>query len=309
MTVNREDYTEPVCPFDFSSWMKEPPVRAVPIGRIREKEDGFLAKNDYDGAERVLRYWQREAEEGRDLKGLFFIRNELMGLYRKTGREAEAMREAEEALGICEVIGPESVGAATAYVNAATVRKAFGRPAGALPLYEKARAIYERELTAGDGRLPALYNNMALCLSDLGREEPARYEEALKLFREAVKLLDTVEYGCLEQAITWLNICDTLMLRDAEYRREDGETVIRLADLEEDTEVEELVLYCPEETEEEIEVCLDEAERLLGTEGLPEDGHTAYAMEKCAPVLAYYGRFEAAAQAEKRAGRIYGGES
>jgi len=227
-----------------------------------------------------------------------------MGLYRKTGRETDALREAEEALRLCEFIGEGSVGAATAYVNAATVRKAFSRAEGALPLYEKAKAIYRRELEEGDGRLPALLNNMALCLSDL-----RRYGEALEMFREAVILLEGVEYGCLEQAVTWLNLCDTLMLRDAFYENESGETVIRLEDLTEEAGTEGLFLSVPGETDAEIEKCLDEAERLLRTPGLPDDGHTAYAMEKCAPVLAYYGRFEAASEAEERAARIYGGQS
>lgn len=301
--MNREDYTEPACPFDFSAWMKEPPVRTVPVGRIREKEDELLGKKDEAGAERVLYYWLREAEEGRDLKGLFFLRNELMGLYRKLGREREALRESEEALRLCEYIGEDSVGAATAYVNAATVRKAFSRAAEALPLYERAAAVYEGELSEGDGRLPALYNNMALCLADL-----RCYGEAEEYFRRALPLLEKVEYGCLEQAVTWLNLCDTLMLRDAVYADPAGNTVLRLEDLSEDAEAEELELKVPEKTEKEIEACLDEAEKCLGTPGLPEDGHTAYVCEKCAPVLAYYGRFAAASEAEARAERIYGGE-
>ena len=303
-SIPEEDLRESRCPFDFSAWAKEPPVRPVPVARIREKEDELLGKKDLEGAERVLLYWVREAEEGRDLKGLFFLHNELMGFYRKNGKEAEAVREAEEALRLCEFIGPESLGAGTAYVNAATVRKAFGRAEEALPLYEKARAIYERELGPGDGRLPALYNNMALGLADLGR-----YEEALSLFRKAIGLLDSVEWGCLEQAVSYLNLCDTLMLRDAFYRNEAGETVLWLRDCGAETETEGLELICPEETDREIGRYLDEAEKCLTAPGLPRDGNTAFVFEKCAPVLAYYGRFAAASQAESEAEKIYGGEA
>ena len=52
--LSKEDYTDPVCPFDTSAYEKEPPVRSIPVSRVIEKEDEFLSRNDPEGAERLF---------------------------------------------------------------------------------------------------------------------------------------------------------------------------------------------------------------------------------------------------------------
>ena len=69
--LSREDYIDPQCPFCTEQYQKEPPVRSVPSARILEKLDEMLARNDYNDAERLLLYWVKEAELGRDLRGHF----------------------------------------------------------------------------------------------------------------------------------------------------------------------------------------------------------------------------------------------
>ena len=119
----------------------------ISIDRILSKLDEYLHKNDYGSAERHLVYWLGEANGAGDYRTELLVRNELMGLYRKLGREAEAISCAEAALSLVETrnLG-EQVGSATTYLNAATVYKAFGRAADGLPLFEHAKEIYEREL-------------------------------------------------------------------------------------------------------------------------------------------------------------------
>ena len=142
----------------------------ISIDRILSRLDEFLHKNDYASAERHLLYWLSEAKSGGDVHTELFVRNELMGLYRKLSRENEALLCVSEAL---EKIEKENishqVGAATTFLNAATVYKAFGRAEESLPLFLRAREVYERELAPDDGRLGGLYNNMALTLVDIGR--------------------------------------------------------------------------------------------------------------------------------------------
>ena len=168
--MDTSDYTDPICPFDLSEWQKEASVESVPMDRIIAKEDEYLGKNDYAGAERHLLYWLGDAKAGNDFRGAFQIENELMGLYRKSGKEKEARAHAETALQMARDprIGAESTGAATAYINAATVYKTFDRADEGIALFEKARKIYERDLPAGDARLGGLYNNMALALTTPG---------------------------------------------------------------------------------------------------------------------------------------------
>lgn len=270
-SFGQEDYTDPVCPFDTSMFEKEPPVRSVPVSRIIEKEDSLLAAKDWDGAERLLKYWEKEAEEGRDGSGLFVIMNELMGLYRKTGRKEKAENAAAAALQLIPAVGARSTAAATALVNAATVYKSFGRPEEAVPLFEKARRLYEELLPPSDPRQAGLLNNMALALTDL-----ERYGEAEALYKKAIGLLEEAGQDLPEQAVSWLNLADLYYLRDG-----------------------------AEESEEAVERCLDEAERLLEDPSNPRNGNYAFVCEKCAPSFEYYGRFFYAKELTERAEQIY----
>lgn len=245
----------------------------ISTDRILSKLDEYLHKNDYVSAERHLVYWLDEATGAGDVRTELLTCNELMGLYRKLGRRDEAIGCAERALDLISARGiGEQVGAATTYLNAATVYKAFGRAADGIGLFEQAKTIYERELDPNDTRLAGLYNNMALALVDLGR-----FTEAKDLYRNAVSVLQKSDTGAPEIAITYLNMASAA---EAERGLEDAA--------------------------EEIEAFLGRAEELL--EDYPtRDGYYAFVCEKCATVFGYYGHFYYAEELKARAGRIYEG--
>ena len=270
--LQREDYTDPVCPFCTDDYQKNPPVRKIPTARILEKADAFFGRNDYQGAERLFLYWLEEARLGKDLRGEFQIRNELMGLYRKLGRRSEALENATRALELIPEAELEgTVGAGTCYVNAATVRKAFGMAKEALPLYEKAQSIYEKYLKPDDPMLAGLSNNMALALVDLNR-----YAEARRQYEKALSIVSVTD-GCeVQAAATYLNLAN---LTEAEQGLSDGA--------------------------DEIERLLSAARSFLDKPGIPHDGNYAFYCEKCAPTFDYYGHFAYAKELEARAGRIY----
>ncbi|MBR0139902.1 MAG: tetratricopeptide repeat protein [Firmicutes bacterium] len=270
MYLEKEDYQEPRCPFEMPK-DGEAPVSAVPVKRVIEKVDSELSKNDYAEAERLLKYWLAEAEAGRDERGAFSMNNELMGLYRKLGRREDALERAGEALRLLASLGYEdSVSGATCYINSATVYKAFGMAGDALPLFEKARAIYERELKNDDARLGGLYNNTALALVDL-----ERFEEAEALYFKAIAVMERIGGSGPEQAISWLNLASA-----AEAR---------------------LGIY---EGEEQIADCVARAWELLDREQA-RDGNYAFVCEKCAPVFGYYGYFMYEDELNERARSIY----
>lgn len=306
--MDSRDYEDPICPFDVLRWKKEKMVESIPVERILKKADAFFAQNDMQGAEKLFLYWMSEAENGNDVRGAFTLTNELMGLYRKTGDREQAFHYAEMAktLAAEESIGEDSVGAATAYLNGATVYKAFGAFESAIPLYEKAKAIYEKKLNPDDQRRSGLYNNMGLALSDAGR-----FSEALLLFEKAIQTMRlakkkstadaaAVSHMVLEHAITLLNICDTLMKRDGKIVDESGKPC--------DAENPEASLEVPKETDERIEAYLDEAKGLLSDEGLAEDGYMAYVYEKCSDGFLYYGREKTAEELKRKAEEIRRGE-
>ena len=269
--LEREDYTDPQCPFCTDQYQKEPQIRPVPTARILDKLDELFSKNDYPGAERLLLYWVNEATLGQDARGEFQLRNELMGFYRKQGNRAAAIENADRALGLAGALGIlDSTAGATALLNAATVRKAFGMPGEAITLFEKARAVYEAELKPEDPRLAGLYNNMSLALVDLGR-----FPEARSLYQKAISVLSASDGNEPEIAVTYLNLAN---LEEAEKGLESGA--------------------------EAIENDLETAKRYLNAPQ-PQNGNYAFVCEKCAPTFDYYGHFAFAAELAERAKRIY----
>lgn len=244
----------------------------ISTDRILAKLDEHLHKNDYASAERHLLYWLGESSGAGDIRTELLIRNELMGLYRKLGREREALESVDAALlKIEEQEIAHQVGAATTFLNCATVYKAFGRAENGITLFKRAKEIYERELDPADSRLGGLYNNMALSLVDLGR-----FSEADELYKKAISVMEKNEGGALEVAITYLNMATA-------------------------AEAEKGLL----DADETIQEHLDRAESLLEN-FTHRDGYYAFVCEKCASVFNYYGRFMYAAELSERARRIYG---
>ena len=271
MKLEKEDYMDPECVLCGKPGEPET-VRPVPqdriLGKLREYED----RSDWEAAERHLTYWLAEAEMNRDERGQLMLNNELMGFYRKQGKKEKALYHAEKALELVRSLGmEETVTAGTTWVNAGTVREAFGDPVSGLDAFERARKNYEKNLPPDDSRLGGLYNNMGLALTACGR-----FREAEDLFRKALAVMGKQEYGELEQAITWLNMADAA---EAEYG--------------------------PEEAEEIAEEYLDKAAALLDTESIPRNGYYAFVCEKCAPVFGHYGYFLMEETLKKRAEEIH----
>ena len=271
MKLEREDYIEPNCALCGKPG-EEAAAEPVPVGRILDKLREYENRSDWEAVERHLKYWLAEAEANRDERGQLMLCNELMGYYRKQEKQEEAFSYADRAVELIGKLGMEdTITAGTTWVNAGTVREAFGDPVGGLVYFDLARASYEKNLPESDARLGGLYNNMALALTVCGR-----YDEAESMFRRALTVMEKQEHGELEQAITWLNMADAA----------------------------EAALGA-EAAEEKAGRYLDRAEELLNTESLPRNGYYAFVCEKCAPVFGHYGYFAAEAELMRRAKEIH----
>lgn len=246
----------------------------IPRDRVLSKLDSLLRGNDYTGAKRLLEYWLAESVYTRDDHGVLLMQNELMGLCRKLGEKENAVGYAEKALEQVEGMGiAENVGAATTYLNSATVFKAFGEPERSILLFEKARVIYERDLSPTDDRLGGLYNNMGLTLVDL-----RRFKEAEELYLKAISVMEASEGKEPEEAITYLNMASAA---EAEMGLEAAREKI-------------------------AELVKKAAERMdVGKERT--DGNYAFVCEKCATVFGYYGYEAYAKELNERCRRIYEG--
>ena len=248
-------------------------TRSIPQQRIIEKMNDYMSRRDYAGAERHLLYWLAEAGDGGDRFGELFVRNELIGHYRKTGEKDNALESIREALRLLHLLDFEnSISAGTTYVNAGTAYLAFDYKEEALDMFAKARTVYESSGHTGPQLLAGLYNNMALAYTAVGQ-----FADADALYRRALSILDGIPDGGLEQAITLLNMADAV---SAEKGSVAGEhTIFGL---------------------------LDRALSLLDEAAGRTDGYYAFVCEKCAPVFSHYGYFAAANTLTSRAGKIYG---
>lgn len=266
-------------------------IRPVPQRRIIDKMDEYMSRRDYNGAERHLLYWLEEAKLGGDRQGQLMLRNELVGHYRKTGQKEPAMESAAKALDLLRELDMENtITAGTTYVNIATACGAFGDHERAIRLFEKARAAYESSSQTETQLLGGLYNNMALTCTELGR-----CEEALALYEKAADLMGRVPDGELEQAITYLNMANTV---EVQLGLEAGEQQIN-ALVE---RAEELLEAKGEELLGKGEAALSDGTdlRAMKQEERARLGYYAFVCEKCAPTFAYYGYFMTAESLTER---------
>ena len=266
-------------------------IRPVPQRRIIDKMDEYMSRRDYNSAERHLLYWLEEAKLGGDMQGQLMLRNELVGHYRKTGQKEPAMESAARALELLRKLDMENtITAGTTYVNIATACGAFGDHERAIRLFEKARAAYESSSQTETQLLGGLYNNMALTCTELGR-----CEEALALYEKAADLMGRVPDGELEQAITYLNMANTV---EVQLGLEAGEQQIN-ALVE---RAEELLEAKGEELLGKGEAALTDGTdlRAMKQEERARLGYYAFVCEKCAPTFAYYGYFMTAESLTER---------
>lgn len=240
------------------------------INQILSELDSHLGRNDYAAAEEHLLFYLSKTD---DDKIRLPILNELAGLYRKLGRKDDAYEMVNNLLALVTKMKLETnVGAGTTFINCATVYKAFGEAERALPLFERAVKIYETGLAKNDKRFGGLYNNMGLALVDLGR-----FGDAYALYEKAISVMEKVDGGLLEVAITYLNIASA---KEKELGLEKAEKI--------------------------IEDLLNKAEEILENHE-PKDGYYAFVCEKCASVFGYYGFFLYENTLKERVKKIYEG--
>ncbi len=272
--IDKFDYAEPGCPFcdgeEFYYPKKDGALGRIPVDRIIYKIDGLFDKNSYEEAGRLLVYWKNEAVELKDKRGELAMESELIGYYRKQNQKEKCIASVERALELVyELEQSEMASGATVLINCATAYKAFGMAEDALPLYEKAEQVYKSVLKEGDYRFGGLYNNMALALADVGR-----IGDAENAYRSALKIMENVDGGEAEAAITYINLAH---------------------------------LYDGTGNTAKIKCFMDKAYDLLCSEGLKRDGYYAFVLEKCAPSFGYFGDTEVYDELKRESERIYAG--
>ena len=138
------------------------------------KLDELVGRGLWDDAERLLVSARDRANGRRDDALVLSLENELMGLYRMSGREEGFLSAAENVYDLLKTVRIDRRTRGTILINAATGLAAFSRPEEALPLYREAETLYNAVLDPGDALFAALCNNMSAAyraLGDLGSAE------------------------------------------------------------------------------------------------------------------------------------------
>ncbi len=188
------------------------------ITNINELATNYLMTGDPDRAEVLYRealsiereLYPRDIQTARTLQGLSY------GLVRQ-GLGQQALPLAEEALVIAiESAGENSLDAALAYSSVAEAHRMMKSGERALPLYRKARALYEKALGPDHPRVACLLSQEGLILMHDGKLALADQS-----MTQAVKSLKQGCPGCTsELAIVESNL-GLLRLRQKRYRDAD----------------------------------------------------------------------------------------
>lgn len=272
--IRKEDYEEPRCLLSLGKQTHDDdtPIQMIPVSRIIDKLDHLLDQNNYHEAERLLLYWEQEAKALKDQKGQLTITNELVGLYRKLGNKDKVLIYTNICL---ELLTSLDLGVtfsvATTYLNIGTAYKFLNENEKALTYYRLVENMYTKTLPSNDYNWAGLYNNMGIAMMSL-----KHYDEALRVFNQALAILDDKPHHKIDQAITYLNIAD---LYELKLGLIDGSNLIDKA--------------------------INEALKILNDQNITRDGYYAFVCEKCETVLRYYGYFSDASEIKERAQNIY----
>ncbi len=244
---------------------------SIPITRILKKMDGLFSKNDLRSVGILLEYWENEARNLGDERGLLEILNEKIGYFRRTADSEKALRAVTEAFMLIEKLEAcEQLSSATVYLNGATTMKAFGKARDAMKYYEKAREIYEKNLESNDFRLAAYHNNISSAYRELGD-----VENAAKACIRALEILKGQNDHIGEMAVTNVNLAH--------------------------------IYYDADPCDERIYEHMDKAWELLSSKEIVHDGNFAFIASKCYPSFGFFGYFEYEKTLKELSEKIYEG--
>lgn len=160
-----------------------------------------------DEAELLLEREISSCRRQKDEEGLLLLFNELMGLYRETGRAEKGILIAEEAalliqkLNLCQT--PQQ---GATLLNAASVHRVAGHYSQSLMLYQQAAEIFQKNNLENSFYMASLYNNKSQVYLDMNQ-----YEAALNYQEKALYLIETFSNNQSEIATTKINISYTYM--------------------------------------------------------------------------------------------------
>ena len=172
-----------------------------------QKLDEWYAEGNLAQAEKQLKNWIGDADLEFEKEAKLTFYNELMGLYRTTGRAKQGAELAEQALSLIEELGAAgTVSHGTTLLNAATVCARAQMYDRSLELYAQAADIFGAQGLQNSYQMAGLFNNMSRIYGEKGDDE-----KALSFLEEALRIISAQDDCEEELATTWVNISYALM--------------------------------------------------------------------------------------------------
>jgi len=253
---------------ECGSCSKEPMTK-LNISRFIEKLDSHFKSNDLDGAKKTILFWESEAKALNDERALLSVLNEGLGLFRRISDCENALRVADEVIGLLDSL-PNGVSKAVILTNLATTLSAFGALDKSIKYYSLAEEIYKNSAQKTSFEFAALLNNKSSALSSL-----KRYDEAKLCLENAVEVLKKVGGRDSEIALSILGIAHIEFEKGSDYA--------------------------------EIEKLLDLAWGYINSTNQKRDSNYAFIISKCAPSYRFFSRDLEADALDEVAKEIYGG--
>jgi len=127
-----------------------------------------------------------------DKQELAQLLGNVASLKMRQGKLAEALSLGDESLSLTvRNLGEMNADTATVYTLVANIHQRAGRPERALPLFRKARWIYEKTIPPSDPRYPCMLTSEGLALIDV-----KQFRTAEKEMRRAIDLLTPCTTDC-----------------------------------------------------------------------------------------------------------------
>lgn len=261
------------CCFDPSEYIGEPDHEPCPqtldVPAIIRGLDALYAQGRETEAQDYLERRLEESRTAGDWRAELAVTSELLGQYRRSMDREKGLSAVNSALDLIRLhrMG-RTVSGATVLLNAATTLGCFGEHAEALPIFRHVSRVYADRLDPHDYRFAGLFNNMAQSHAALGE-----FREAEELFLSAVRIMEGLEGGENEIAVTLCSLAELYDSADAEDPR--------------------------------IASCLEQAWECLDDPSLKRDGYYAFMASKCVPVFDRLGFFLYAKELEERIRMIH----
>ncbi len=183
--------------------------------KILEQVDRYFEENKGEEAENLMQQAAAQAVQEGDHSSLLQLLNELLGYYRETGQEENALTMAGQAIAQAERMGLQgTIPYATTLLNVASAYRVFGRLEESMGYYLQVQTLYHELLEPDSMFMAGLKNNMALLYQEMGD-----FAQAKRSLQEALSIVERKD-AAYETGVSCANLASTcIQLEELEEAR------------------------------------------------------------------------------------------